>query len=184
MGRLSSRILLRVEHPSPGAVARGLRRLAGQFLGALALSGAELSLVLTTDARVRRLNRLWRGKDRATDVLSFPAAPHPGDPGARALGDVVLSLDTARRRARQDGRPLGRELGRYLAHGLLHLLGHDHQTPGEARRMARAEARLLGGAGMLDPVAEGAPPARRTRARRAPGQNAAPTPAQKRKSLR
>jgi probable rRNA maturation factor len=150
------RVLMRVEHAAPGAAAPGLRRLARRFLRALGLPEAELSLVLTTDARVRGLNRRWRGKDRATDVLSFPAAPHPGQSG-RNLGDVVISLDTARRRAAREGSPAGRELGRYLAHGLLHLLGHDHHAPAQARRMARAEARLLGGAGMLDPSAEVAP---------------------------
>ena len=65
------------------------------------------------------------------------------------LGDVVISLDTARRRAREDRRPVRDELARYLAHGLLHLLGHDHLTEPQARRMARAEAKLLGGAGMV-----------------------------------
>ena len=88
---------------------------------------------------MRRLNRAWRGKDRPTDVLSFPA----GGPGA-LLGDIVISLDTARRAAKEEGRGVGAELDRYLAHGLLHLLGHDHERPADARRMAEAEDALVG----------------------------------------
>ncbi len=107
----------------------------------------ELSLWLCTDITIRRLNRLHRGVDAATDVLSFPAAPRPGP--VRPLGDLVVSLPTARRRARALGVPVEAELRRYLAHGLLHLLGHDHQTRGEARRMARAEGVLLGGRGLV-----------------------------------
>ena len=88
---------------------------------------------------MRRLNRAWRGKDHPTDVLSFPA----GGPGA-LLGDIVISLDTAQRAAREEGRRVGAELDRYLAHGLLHLLGHDHERPADARRMAEAEDALVG----------------------------------------
>jgi probable rRNA maturation factor len=116
----------------------------------LGLDAVQVSLVVTSDRRIRTLNRRFRSKDQPTDVLSFPAAPVPRLPGRpRALGDVVISLDTARRRAREDGRPVARELARYLAHGLLHLTGHDHHRQAQARRMARAEARLLGSAGML-----------------------------------
>ncbi len=138
---------VRIEHPRPGAAAARVRRDARAFLAALGVSSA-LSILLTTDRKIRALNRTFRGKDQATDVLSFPAAPVPGGPPL--LGDLVISLDTGRRRAKEDGRPVGRELARYLAHGLLHLLGYDHErSPREARRMARAEAALLGGEGML-----------------------------------
>ena len=148
--RSSSRVLATCEHPDGAARLRALRRQAHQFLRALALSHVELSLVLTTDARIRQVNRHWRHKDRATDVLSFPAGNMPQIPGRRrALGDVVISLDTAHRRAREDGRPLGAELARYLAHGILHLLGHDHHERAQAAKMARAELRLLGALGMV-----------------------------------
>ncbi len=143
-------ILVRSDHRDGARAARTLRRLAGRFLAGLRLSDAQLSVVVTTDRRIRAVNRRWRGKDQATDVLSFPAAEVPGpEEWGRPLGDVVISLDTARRRAREDGRRLEDELARYLAHGLLHLLGHDHQDGRQARRMARAEARLLGSAGMV-----------------------------------
>lgn len=89
---------------------------------------------------MRRLNRDWRGKDRTTDVLSFPqAGPAPG-----LLGDVVISLPAARRQAAAAGRSLGRELDALLIHGVLHLLGHDHEGgAAQARRMRRLEASLL-----------------------------------------
>ena len=121
--------------------ARVLRAAAKQQLAALRLS-RELSLTLVSDRRMRGLNHDWRGKDRATDVLSFPQE------GA-SIGDVVISLDTARRQAREGGWSLAAELRRLLAHGLLHCLGHDHHTARQARRMAAAEQRLLGRRGMV-----------------------------------
>ena len=103
----------------------------------------ELSIALVSDAEMRALNRRWRGQDRPTDVLSFPLQ----EPGL--LGDVVISLQTARRQAREGGWPLAAELRRLLAHGLLHCRGYDHAHPGEARRMAAAERRLLGRDGLV-----------------------------------
>ncbi len=143
-------ILFRSEHRDGATATRGLRPLAANFLEALGEPDAEVSLVITTDRRIRAINKEWREKDQPTDVLSFPAAKGPRLPGRpKALGDVVISLDTARRRAREEKRPLREELARYLAHGLLHLTGHDHVKPAQARRMAKAEEELLGAAGML-----------------------------------
>lgn len=119
-----------------------LRRLALKFMRAMELDGVELSLSLVGDAQIRALNAKWRGKDEATDVLSFPL-------GDALLGDVVISLETARRVAREQGVSLRSELNLYLAHGLLHLLGYDHTRRADRKRMAREEARLLGSAGML-----------------------------------
>lgn len=135
------------EHPGGAAAARRLAARARAFLRALGRDDGELSVLLTTDRRIRALNRRWRELDRATDVLSFPLSEPPGH--GPWLGDVVISLDTAVRRARGDGRRLRQELDRYLAHGLLHLLGRDHRTPSEARRMARAESRLVRGEGLV-----------------------------------
>ena len=125
-----------------------LRRRAAAFLRKLRLSKCELSVALVGDEEIRALNKSWRHKDKATDVLSFPAGDWPG-PGPRPLGDVVISLPTTRRAAREYGNTLDEELSRYLAHGLLHLLGHDHAKKDEAAKMARAEAKLLGRPGML-----------------------------------
>jgi len=132
---------------------RQLRRLqarARTFLSTLELRDVELSVLLTDDPGIRVLNRQWRRKDRPTDVLSFPGgAPAPGSEGPLHLGDVILSLDTARRQARTHRRTLADELDLYLAHGLLHLLGHDHHRRRDAEQMATLEARLLGRPGMV-----------------------------------
>jgi len=106
-------------------------------------SREELSIALVTDREIRRLNLRWRRKDRPTDVLSFPLE-EPGN-----LGDVVISMDTARRQAKEGGWPLAAELRRLLAHGILHCRGYDHESAADARRMAAAERRLLGRTGLV-----------------------------------
>lgn len=122
-------------------VARHARRL----LAALRFADAELSVALVSDRRMRVLNRDWRGKDRPTDVLAFAQREGPGGAPAGLLGDVVISVDTARRQAAERGHSIGREVDRLLVHGLLHLLGYDHERSApEARRMQRKERALLG----------------------------------------
>jgi probable rRNA maturation factor len=130
---------VRTRGVSPGSV----RSDAEAMLRALRLADCELSIVLCDDRRMRSLNRRHRGKDRTTDVLAF--ALHDGitlgfaDP--RWLGDVVISLPTAARQARAQGKGLVDEVRMLLAHGLLHLLGDDHRTLAQARRMsARTDA--------------------------------------------
>lgn len=107
--------------------------------------GAELSVLLVNDRRMRMLNRQYRGKDKTTDVLSFAmreGEQMPGEP--MLLGDVVISLPTAGRQAAEKGHPLEREVAILLIHGILHLLGYDHeQGEREARRMERLERKLL-----------------------------------------
>jgi probable rRNA maturation factor len=135
------------EHRGAAVAARRLRRRAEAFLRALGREDAELSLLVVGDRRIRALNRTWRGKDAATDVLSFPLSDPPGI--GPVLGDVVVSFETAARRARDEGRSTARELERYLAHGILHLLGYDHQRAADARRMAEREAALARGEGLV-----------------------------------
>jgi len=94
---------------------------------------------------MRTLNRRYRGKDRATDVLSFSlregSFPHVQP---EVLGDIVIAVPTAARQAAEAGHPLAREIEFLLVHGLLHLLGYDHERgPAEARRMKRRELQLL-----------------------------------------
>jgi len=111
-----------------------LRRfLAG--LGAEAARGLEFSVLLATDAAVRQYNRDFRGKDVPTDVLAFPS----GEPGH--AGDLVVSVETARRQARELGHSVEQEIQILIIHGLLHLLGHDHHRRAERERMLRAERR-------------------------------------------
>ncbi len=141
---------VQVLHPRATFLGPALGRTARRFLARLALQGSELSILVVGDGAIRRLNRRWRKKDSATDVLSFPSgdAPALNEPGT-VLGDVVISFDTAKRRAGNSKAVIVRELNRYLAHGLLHLLGYDHETPAEAREMAAMEEELLGDRGMI-----------------------------------
>ena len=102
----------------------------------LQLEKAEVSFVLTDDERIHQLNKIYRGKDRPTDVLAF--AMHEGEFGALAghvLGDVIVSVPTARKQADRSGTPVLDEVTMLLAHGLLHLLGWDHDTAAKDRRM-------------------------------------------------
>lgn len=103
---------------------------------------AELSVLLCDDATIQELNRDYRGKDRPTDVLAFAMQEGEGTGVAPdLLGDVVISLDTARRQAPAHGRTIAGEVTFLLAHGLLHLLGHDHPDDAALRRMnARCDA--------------------------------------------
>ena len=125
-------------------LAARLGRSARRLLRGLRLDEAELSVVLVSDRRMRRLNREWRGRDRTTDVLSFSQREGDGPSPDGLLGDVIISVDSARRQAAARGESLAREGERLLIHGLLHLLGYDHERSApEARRMQRKERALL-----------------------------------------
>jgi probable rRNA maturation factor len=113
------------------------------LLAATEFRKAELSLILTGDEKIRELNRVYRAKDRPTDVLAF--AQHEGEFASLSgdlLGDVVVSVPTARRQAEREGRELVAELTLLIAHGVLHLLGWDHDTPLKDQRMRRETERL------------------------------------------
>lgn len=148
--RRANKVWLDSSRGGRGANAQGDRlvRLATRFLRTLELSNVELSLALVDDAEIRELNALWRKKNQPTDVLSFPGGDMPG-PGRRVLGDIVISLETARRAAKMFETTVSEELDLYLAHGLLHLLGHDHHQRAAARKMEALERKLLGRSSML-----------------------------------
>ncbi len=118
-----------------------------------ALPGSELSLVFTDDAHIADLNRTWRGRDGATNVLSFPAAPPKGGLYGPLLGDIVLADGTLRREATAAGLTLTDHLTHLLVHGLLHLLGHDHGHDAEAEAMEGLETAILATLGIADPYA-------------------------------
>jgi probable rRNA maturation factor len=134
-----------------------VHRAADAVMGDLALAvpeGCELSLLFVEDERIRALNRDWRGKDKPTNVLSFPAFPTtPGKPLPPMLGDIVLARETVEREAEEEGKPLENHLTHLVVHGLLHLLGHDHETDEEAEIMEAAERRILAGLAIPDPYA-------------------------------
>ena len=122
--------------PHLGASGRVIQGRARKMLAALGLRGVELSIALVDDATIRDLNRRHRRKDKPTDVLSFHLQEiAPGETPKGALGDVVISVPTARRQAQKRRRPLLAELTMLLAHGLLHLVGFDHRTDAEERDM-------------------------------------------------
>jgi rRNA maturation RNase YbeY len=125
-----------------------LVRLAEQILSAAGESSSELSIELIGDRRMRRLNRVYRRKDRTTDVLAFPmreaCAPRLVRRAWELLGDVVISVPTALRQAREAGRTVEDELVALLVHGVLHLCGYDHErNKKEAARMHRREQSIL-----------------------------------------
>lgn len=112
-----------------------LQRVIEGAATALKASGGEVVIVLARDALLRQLNRAYRGKDAATDVLAFE-----GGEGADALGDIVISIDAAERNANGAGHSLADELDILVLHGWLHLLGYDHESDQGA--MTRIERRL------------------------------------------
>lgn len=120
-------------------------RLARAAVEAVNRPGAGLTVAFVRDPKMRALNREFRGKDRPTDVLSFPAGDALGE-GGRYLGDIVISIDTAVRQAAEMGHTLGREISELLIHGVLHLCGYDHETDqGQMNRLElRLRRRLLG----------------------------------------
>ena len=126
------------------AAGRALKTRVAAALRALGRGRSSASLLLTDDIEIRELNRTYRHHDRATDVLSFHLQELDGesDPAGDGinLGDIVISVQTARRRSA--GKRLPDELARLAIHGLCHLFGHDHKHPGEAKVMFALERQL------------------------------------------
>lgn len=143
-----------------GLRAAALRATLDRLLGELGARDATVSLSLVRDAEMRELNREHRRKDTATDVLSFPlyepdaferdgpTRPRAAGGGELMLGDIVISVDTARAQAAAYDAPLAREVERLLIHGVLHLCGHDHEEVADRRVMEREERRLAEAIGM------------------------------------
>jgi len=130
----------------PEAAACGLRPWLAELVAALAPAlvpgqPASLGVRFASDREMRRVNHTFRGKDRTTDVLSFPGVEGAEpEPAARHLGDLLISVPAARRQAAAAGHGVERELRLLLLHGLVHCLGHDHET--DDGRMERLERRL------------------------------------------
>ena len=149
------------------AAARLVKRALRAAAAALpAVEGpVEVSVRLTDDREQRRLNRRWRGVDRSTNVLAFPAEASEGSSAPRVvglprgLGDIVLAHGVVSREARRDGKRLGDHLCHLAVHGYLHLLGFDHADDATARRMEALEIRVLGQLGIADPYRPAGPSA-------------------------
>ena len=168
---------------NPRAAGVVVRRAVRQAAAALSTRAAELAIVLTDDAAMRRLNRDWRGIDAATNVLSFATrhranrhkldrANRPGNQLGDHLGDLVLAYQTVKREARRDGKSFDHHLAHLAVHGFLHLLGYDHESDAEARRMESAERAILRDLAVPDPYCDPRPAAEHF-SRRPPGRPAA-----------
>ncbi|PKB25924.1 putative rRNA maturation factor [Novosphingobium kunmingense] len=132
-----------------------------QFAPELANPRLSASVLFADDAEVHALNREWRGKDKPTNVLSFPmferadllALPAEGPP--ELLGDIALALETCAREAKEKGLSLADHAAHLIVHGLLHLAGHDHElSPADARAMEQIEIKALALLGMADPYGD------------------------------
>lgn len=133
---------IRAKFPRSAFTRRGLEAFLFEAARAAELTGT-VSVLLTGDVEIRRLNREFRGKDKATDVLSFPAGDGTGR--TRLAGDLAISMETAAREAERRGHTLDVELRVLLLHGLLHLAGYDHETDdGEMARRENLLRRKLG----------------------------------------
>jgi probable rRNA maturation factor len=119
---------------------------------------AELAVMLTDDSGIRTLNSNWRGIDKPTNVLSFPAlqpaSGHEPDDAPRMLGDIAIAYETTRREADDEQKPFSHHLGHLAVHGFLHLVGYDHETDGEAEVMESLEREILATLGIPDPYAD------------------------------
>ena len=119
---------------------------------------AELAIMLTDDAGIRTLNQNWRGIDKPTNVLSFPAIQPPSgvelDDSPRMLGDIAIAFETMRREADEQEKPFNHHLSHLAVHGFLHLVGYDHEIDGEAEVMEQLERDILARLGIPDPYAD------------------------------
>ncbi len=118
-------------------------------------TAVEISVVLADDATVRALNRDHRGKDKPTNVLSFPIGADGGPAAPVMLGDVVLACETVTAEAAAQGKSVADHLRHLVVHGVLHLAGHDHEDDAAAERMERLETRILAELGVGDPYEYG-----------------------------
>lgn len=114
----------------------------------------EVSVVLTDDAAIRTLNRQWRGIDKPTNVLSFPATKPVG---VAFLGDIVIAYETLARECAEENRVFLHHLAHLAVHGFLHLMGYDHTTDSEADTMEALESSIMARLHMPDPYRERAP---------------------------
>ena len=115
----------------------------------LSTIAGEVSIVLTDDQAIRDLNREWRKIDKATNVLSFPAAPAGG--GDKMLGDIVIAYETLAQECNDEGRDFLHHLAHLTVHGFLHLIGYDHKVDAEAEEMEGLESKIMAHMQLPDP---------------------------------
>jgi len=126
-----------------------VRRAVAAAAATVSTTGTELAIVLTDDSAIRQLNRLWRGIDAPTNVLSFPSKRTADEPSH--LGDVVLAFETIAREAEAEGKPFAHHLAHLAVHGFLHLVGYDHEKDADADAMEQTERKILQRLDIPDP---------------------------------
>lgn len=138
-------IHIQVDEPYRAAAPEEALRAAAQaaLVHIGAMSGSELSILVTGDEQLRQLNAQHRQQDRVTDVLSFPSQDQNPESGAPYLGDIAIAFPTAERQAAQAGHPLEAELQLLVVHGVLHLSGYDHAEEAEKAAMWQAQRAIL-----------------------------------------
>jgi probable rRNA maturation factor len=145
------------DQPDAEAVIQRAIEAAAQICDA-DVGDAEVAVMLTDDAGIRTLNNNWRGIDKPTNVLSFPALQPTGPAGEddppRMLGDIAIAYQTVRREADEALRPFTHHLSHLSVHGFLHLVGYDHETDDEAEEMEALETEILAQLGIPDPYAD------------------------------
>jgi probable rRNA maturation factor len=132
------------------AVTQTLRQALKAAAKGTSTRTGELAIVLTDDSRIRELNRAWRGIDKPTNVLSFPASPAQGR-APLLLGDIVIAFETTAREAAEEGKSFAHHLAHLAVHGFLHLVGYDHEADDEAEDMERRERAILARLHVPDP---------------------------------
>lgn len=136
-------------------IEEALDEVADAIARRLDLDACEAAIALSSDERVRALNRTYRGKDKPTNVLSFPAVEQGQPPGPRRhLGDIVLAAETVAKEAAAEGKPPRHHLQHLALHGLLHLIGYEHESEQQAREMECLEVAILAQIGVPDPYAD------------------------------
>jgi len=135
--------------PAAATTVRDAIATAAAAVRALPAASGEVSVVLTDDAAMQKLNREWRGLDKPTNVLSFPAAP--GTAAPTLLGDIVIAYETVAREAAAEGKLFAHHVAHLAVHGFLHLLGYDHDSDARAEEMERLETRILARLDVPDP---------------------------------
>jgi probable rRNA maturation factor len=136
-------------HPDAEAIVQ--RAIAAAALATQTGGGA--AVLLTDDAAIRQMNAQWRGKDKPTNVLSFPADESAVAPGEVHLGDIALAYETIAAESASENKAFADHLAHLAVHGYLHLIGFDHETDAEAAEMEKLETRILADLGISDPYA-------------------------------
>ncbi|MDG3440324.1 rRNA maturation RNase YbeY [Nitrospirillum amazonense] len=160
-----------VEHLVTAAARKALARALAVDADALPEGEGEVSILLSDNAAVRVLNHQYRGKDKPTNVLSFPMLDQDDDEDGfelpegmerppYLLGDIILAYETLMTEAAEQNKPVANHLTHLVIHGVLHLLGYDHIEDAEAETMERLETAILADMGIADPYRDGAGPTR------------------------